>query len=94
MAAVGYSICAGLGVDVGSLDGDGITSVDAALHVPGADRLVLDNVNHMPHSMLGDLLTPETARAQPWYGSEATLDEWLPWLQGGRALARWQLAHC
>ena len=68
--------------DVVELDGDGITTSASALNVPGADQLVLDGVKHMPHGLMGHLVTPEASRERPWYGSESTLDEWLPWLQG------------
>lgn len=82
LAAMSYHICAGPFADVVELDGDGITNVQAALQVPGADQLVLDRINHMPDSLMGKLVTPESAQERPWYGSESTLDEWLPWLQG------------
>ncbi|EOD31907.1 hypothetical protein EMIHUDRAFT_45403, partial [Emiliania huxleyi CCMP1516] len=50
MARASYHICAGPWANVAELDGDGITTADAALSVGGADKLVLEGVNHMPRS--------------------------------------------
>ena len=84
MAAISYAICAGPTTGVVDLDGDGITTSSAALNVPGADRLILEGVNHMPTdgSLMGKLVTPDASKDRPWYGSESSIDEWLPWLQG------------
>jgi len=78
-ARMSYHICEGF-KDVTGFDGDGVTTVDSALGVPGADRIVLDGVTHMPPSQLGDAVSPDANRDMPWYGSESQIDTWLPWL--------------
>ena len=61
-----YHICAGPWANVAELDGDGITAADAALSVGGADKLVLEGVNHMPRSLIGHLVTPKGSKEHPW----------------------------
>ena len=43
-----YSFCQPDGSGGELLDGDGITTIDSALDIPGAETLVLDDVTHLP----------------------------------------------
>lgn len=82
-----YSFCEPSGQGGEMLDGDGLTTLDSAVGLEGAQTLVLDGVTHYPWSAapLADLLVPELAAeyasgAKPWYGSASVLPKWLPWL--------------
>ena len=81
-----YAFCDPSGNGGEGLDGDGVTTSDSALALPGAETVLLDGVTHYPWTTtpFSDLLAPNLAEAfrggMPWYGSWRTLDEWVPWL--------------
>ena len=81
-----YSFCTPDGRSGDGLDGDGLTTLDSAIGLDGVETRVLDGVTHYPWTAapFADQLIPELAAAYregtPWYGSEAVLDQWLPWL--------------
>lgn len=67
----------------GVLDGDGVTPTASALAWNGAKQLLLPgSTTHFPDYPA--LFAPELAAARrdglPWYGSDAALDRWAPWL--------------
>lgn len=84
-----YSFCTPEGTGGEALDGDGLTTLESAIAVPGAEQMVLDGVTHYPWTSapFADQLAPDLAKAyragKPWYGSESILDKWLPWLLEG-----------
>jgi len=77
-----YEFCVPPGCAVEELDGDGVTPVESALAVPGAEQLVLEEVTHAPG--YPSFVAPELAReynaGKDWYGSERQLAKWVPWL--------------
>lgn len=84
-----YSFCrAGGGSCDDDDDGDGVTPIDSATAVDGAETLVLEGrVTHFPWSDVagGEFFAPDLARAHreegtPWYGSDEALDQWVGWL--------------
>ena len=86
MSSGAYSFCTPDGRSGDGLDGDGLTTLDSAIGLDGVETRVLDGVTHYPWTAapFADQLIPELAAAYregtPWYGSEAVLDQWLPWL--------------
>ena len=86
-----YSFCTPDGTGGEFLDGDGITTIDSAIALPGAETLVLDDTTHLPWNngffapdrFVAPELTKMHAEGQPWYGSKERLDKWLPWLLEG-----------
>ena len=81
-----YAFCDPSGGGGDDLDGDGVTTTASAVGLPGADTKLLAGVTHYPWSAapFADLIAPQLTAAfragKPWYGSEAVLDEWVPWL--------------
>ena len=81
-----YSFCTPEGSGGDALDGDGLTTVDSAVGLPGAQTRILEGVTHYPWTKapLADQLVPELAaefrNGKPWYGSDEVLPDWLPWL--------------
>ena len=81
-----YAFCDPSGNGGEGLDGDGVTTSDSAVALPGAETKLLPGVTHYPWSAapLADVIAPSLTRAfrggKPWYGSEAALDGWVPWL--------------
>eukprot|EP00803_Ostreobium_quekettii_P010058 evm.model.scf_603.9 EVM.evm.TU.scf_603.9 scf_603:59647-60153(+) len=64
-----YELCLpGQGGEIG----DGVTPVEAALALEGAERVVLDGVWHQPSDAHGGRL---------WYGSEEVVGEWEGFLR-------------
>ena len=65
------------------LDGDGITTIDSAIALPGAETLVLDDTTHLPWNngffapdrFVAPELTKMHAEGQPWYGSEGAVGQ-------------------
>ena len=84
-----YSFCCDRGSDGSSYDGDGVTPVQSALAMEGAEQLVLKGrVTHFPWSNVfgGDFFAPDLAKDHrenktPWYGDDVALDQWLGWLE-------------
>ena len=60
-----YELCSSNGRDWG----DGVTPVDCAIGLEGAEKVILDDVWHSPRS------------GRRWYGSEDVLDQWVSFLQ-------------
>jgi len=84
-----YSFCCADGSDGRGYDGDGVTPVESALAMEGAEELVLQGrVTHFPWSNVlgGDFFAPDLAKDHrdnrtPWYGDDVALDQWLGWLE-------------
>ena len=81
-----YSFCTQEGRGGESLDGDGLTTIESAVGLEGAETLILDGVTHYPWTAapFADQLVPELASeyraGKPWYGSRESVRDWLPWL--------------
>ena len=81
-----YDFCTPEGTGGALLDGDGTTTIESAIGLPGVETLVLDDCTHLPWSDVpfGGVVAPELAKAHreglPWYGDEQMLDQWVPWL--------------
>ena len=82
-----YAFCCPHGTDGTTYDGDGITPIQSALALQGADHLTLDGVTHFPWGEVsgGDLVSPKLYNDYKkdngtWYGSEEALDQWAHWL--------------
>lgn len=63
-----YTLC----LDRGDVWGDGVIPVESALSLDGAEKLLLDDVWHLP----GD-----AKNGQAWYGSESVVDKWIQFLE-------------
>jgi len=69
-----YKLCAG----DGTVDGDGVTPVDCALALEGAELLRLDGCAHNP-PLFG------AKKKGDWYGEGAFLERWVGFLAAGAA---------
>jgi len=84
-----YSFCCPRGTDGSGYDGDGITPIESALAVEGAEELVLEgDVTHFPWSDVfgGDIFAPDLAKRHreegaAWYGSDMALNQWVSFLE-------------
>lgn len=81
-----YSFCCPRGSDGTSYDGDGITPIESALAMDGAEELILDDVTHFCWSDVwgSDIVAPELTQdhrdGKPWYGSPGILERWADWI--------------
>ena len=84
-----YAFCCEDGRSGDDLDGDGLTTLESAIGLPGVETMIFDGVTHYPWSKapFADKLVPELEAAysggQPWYGTESIVGKWLPWLKAG-----------
>ena len=83
-----YEFCCPDGTDGTSYDGDGVTPIQSALALSGADHLQQTGVTHFPWGEVagGNLVAPELFQdyktgSRLWYGSDEALDEWIDWLK-------------
>ena len=89
-----YSFCTPDGTGGESMDGDGLTTLESAIALDGAETMVLDGTTHYPWSTapFADWIAPELTKAyregQPWYGSDQRVERWLPWLVNGIELEK------
>mmetsp|Transcript_26145 Transcript_26145/g.60972 ORF Transcript_26145/g.60972 Transcript_26145/m.60972 type:complete len:397 (-) Transcript_26145:28-1218(-) len=66
-----------------AVDGDGVTTLESALAVEGAEKLRLQGVAHAPsYPSIGPSaeLAKKRSDGQPWYGSVKIVKQWAPWL--------------
>ena len=81
-----YAFCCANGTDGTAYDGDGVTPIQSALALPGAEQMALQGVHHICWSDLfgGKLVAPELTKDQEhglWYGSDSVVDQLAEWLK-------------
>ena len=77
-----YAFCGA--PDAETCDGDGVTPVASALDLPGAETLLLDGATlhapQFPRWLAPQLHDAGVAGGTPWFGDDARLDAWAPFL--------------
>jgi pimeloyl-ACP methyl ester carboxylesterase len=81
-----YSFCCTDGTDGSTYTGDGMTPIQSALALPGAEQMTLEGVTHFCWSEVfgGSWVAPELTEdhkaGRPWYGDEDTIAKWADWI--------------
>ena len=82
-----YLFCAPDGfTDVATYTGDGITPIQSAVAMNGAEQMTLDQVTHFCWSEVfgSELIAPELTKdyknGRPWYGSPGIVEKWAEWI--------------
>jgi hypothetical protein len=81
-----YQFCCPNLSDGSCYDGDGVTPIDSAIDLEGAEQMTLDGVTHLCWTDVGgsNWVAPELTQAyrqgRPWYGSDSVIDQWAKWL--------------
>lgn len=81
-----YAFCCPEGTDGTTYTGDGVTPIQSAIALPGAEKLTLDGVTHFCWSDVfgGSFVAPELTEdhkeGRPWYGSEGVIEKWADWI--------------
>ena len=84
-----YSFCCPKGTDGTTYTGDGITPIQSALALPGAELMSLQGVTHFCWSDVfgGSFVAPELTKdhkaGRPWYGSKGVVEKWADWIVRG-----------
>jgi hypothetical protein len=81
-----YAFCSYDGTDGSEYDGDGVTPIESALGMAGADTIAVPNCTHFCWSdvagsqLVAPELTQDHAHGRHWYGDPDILDQWITWL--------------
>ena len=84
-----YSFCCPKGTDGTTHTGDGITPIQSALALPGAELMSLQDVTHFcwsdvfGSSFVAPELTKDHKAGRPWYGSKGVVEKWADWIVRG-----------
>ena len=81
-----YAFCCPDGSDGTSYTGDGITPIQSALAIKGAETMTFDGCTHFCWSdvfgshWVAPELTKDHKEGRPWYGSEGIVEAWADWI--------------
>jgi hypothetical protein len=84
-----YAFCCPDGTDGTSYTGDGVTPIQSALAMEGAETMIIDGCTHFCWSDVfgGDIVAPELTKdhraGRSWYGSDTVINQWAKWLEEG-----------